>query len=274
MNQYMHLLSNTGIGLPTDLWVPATKRAPFMRSEQVAGGIAKDFDKGFDLSVEGYYKTMSNVLGYKEGASFYEIGQNDGEISWEDNITTGQGWSYGAEVLLRKNTGKFTGWIGYTLSWTELQFDELNFGKKFFARYDRRHDISVVGVYHLSDRITISGTWVYGTGNAITLPLNTYVANGFGMSSPFNQQSYFQVQDYGQQRNAFRMGAYHRADLGIQFRKQLKRCVRTFELGFYNLYNRKNPFFYYIQPRSNGTQKLMQVSLFPIIPSFTWSWKF
>lgn len=277
MHQYMHLLSNTGIGLPTDLWVPATHKAPFMTSEQVAGGVAKDFKKGFDLSIEGYYKTMKNVLGYKEGASFFQLQDNTGTITWEDNITSGRGWSYGAEVLLRKNEGDFTGWIGYTLSWTQLQFDELNFGRKFFARYDRRHDISLVGVYHINDRITVSGTWVYGTGNAITLPLNTYVAGGFGMSMPGvpgNLLNYYEVQDYGQQRNAFRMAAYHRADLGIQWRKQLKRAVRTFELSFYNVYNRQNPFFYFMQPTASGKQKLMQVSLFPIIPAFTWSWKF
>ena len=279
MYQYMHLLSNTGIGLPTDLWVPATERAPFMRSEQVAAGLAKDFpERGYDVSVEGYYKTMNNVLSYKEGASFFAVQDNEDPISWEDNITSGRGWSYGAEILFRKNAGKFTGWIGYTLSWTELQFDELNFGKKFFARYDRRHDASVVGVYHISERITVSGTWVYGTGSAITLPLNSYVANSFAMMQdgmpPLNQFAMNTVQDYGQQRNAFRMAPYHRMDIGIQWRKKLKRAVRTFELSFYNVYNRMNPFFYYIELNSNGTQDLMQVSLFPIIPSVSWSWKF
>lgn len=281
MNQYMHLLSNTGIGLPTDLWVPATTKAPFMTSRQGAVGISKDFKKSFDVSLEGYYKEMVNVLSYKEGASFLSIGDNEGEqVSWEDNVTSGRGTSYGGEVLLRKNEGKFTGWIGYTLSWTELQFDELNFGKKFYARYDRRHDISVVGVYHISDRITLSGTWVYGTGNAITLPLNRYSANGYaihqdgGFYFHHNQRMLGQVEDYGQQRNAFRMGAYHRLDLGLQFRKKLKRAERTFELSFYNAYSRMNPFFYYIETGSDGTQKLMQISLFPIIPSFSWSWKF
>lgn len=278
MNQYMHLLSNTGIGLPTDLWVPATSRAPFMRSQQAALGIAKDFlNKGYDISVEGYYKKMDKVLGYREGASFLTVLDNEGqEVSWEDNVTSGQGWSYGSEILLRKNEGKFTGWIGYTLSWTQLQFNELNFGKKFYARYDRRHDISVVGVYHINKRITFSFTWVYGTGNAITLPLNTYNAYAYVnyMQNGFNQQDVGTVQDFGQQRNAFRMSAYHRLDLGIQFHKKFKRVERTFELGIYNAYSRQNPYFYYIETQQDGTQKLMQVSLFPIIPSFTWSWKF
>ncbi len=282
MNQYMHLLSNTGIGLPTDLWVPATKKAPFMQSQQGALGISKDFlTKGFDISLEGYYKTMNNVLGYKEGASFLSVGDNNGEtIAWEDNVVSGKGWSYGGEVLLRKNTGKFTGWIGYTLSWTQFQFSELNFGKKFYPRYDRRHDISVVGVYHINERITVSCTWVYGTGNAITLPLNSYQANIYGSpfnsnnNTPLNQGNIGNVQDYGNQRNAFRMSPYHRLDVGIQFYKKRPRYTRIFELGFYNAYNRQNPFFYYIETKSNGSQQLMQVSLFPIIPSVSWSWKF
>lgn len=282
MNQYMHLLSNTGIGLPTDLWVPATKKAPFMQSQQGAIGLSKDFlNKGIDVSLEGYYKEMNNVLGYKEGASFLSVGENNGQtVSWEDNITNGKGWSYGGELLLRKNTGRFTGWIGYTLSWTQLQFNALNFGKKFYARYDRRHDISVVGVYKLQDRITISATWVYGTGNAISLPLNTYVANTFGLpfspgnNTSLNQGANYQVEDFGQQRNAYRMGAYHRADIGIQFYKKFKHYTRVIEVSAYNAYNRQNPFFYYIDVDSQNREQLMQVSLFPILPSISWTWKF
>jgi hypothetical protein len=280
MNQYMHLLSNTGIGLPTDLWVPATKKAHFMQSQQIALGISKDFlKKGYDVSVEGYYKKMNNVLGYKEGANFLSIGGENGKtISWEDNVTSGQGWSYGAEVFIRKNTGKLTGWIGYTLSWTQLQFDELNFGKKFYARYDRRHDISVVGIYHINNKITLSTTWVYGTGNAITLPLNTYQANMYVPNNPYssgsNQMMVGLVQDYGQQRNAYRMSNYHRLDIGIQFTKKFKHVIRVFEFSIYNAYNHLNPFFYYIETDADGNQTLMQVSLFPIIPSFTWTWKF
>jgi hypothetical protein len=281
MNQYMHLLSNTGIGLPTDLWVPATSKAPYMTSQQGAIGISKDFFKeGIDVSLEGYYKEMDNVLGYKEGASFLAIGENSEGVSWEDNVTSGQGWSYGAEFLIRKNTGKFTGWIGYTLSWTQLQFDELNFGNKFYARYDRRHDIAVVGVYKITPRITLSGTWVYGTGNAITLPLNSYMANTYGRSftasnpTALNQEAQYAVQDYGKQRNAYRMSPYHRMDVGIQFHKIRKKYTRTLEVGIYNLYSRQNPFFYYIDTKANGEQKLMQVSLFPIIPSISCSWKF
>lgn len=283
MNQYMHLLSNTGVGLPTDLWVPATKKAPFMRSQQLALGIAKDFaNKAYDLSVEGYYKDMQNVLGYKEGAGFLDaLGSNRGEgTNWEDKVTSGQGWSYGVEFFLRRNTGKFTGWIGYTLSWTEFQFDEINFGKKFFAKYDRRHDVSLVGVYKLNKRVTFSATWVYCTGNAITLPVSSYQANIYGPGytpnnpSSLNQASLYNVQDYGNQRNAQRMSAYHRMDLGIQFHKERKRYTRTLEIGIYNVYNRHNPFYYFISTDDKGEQQLMQISLFPILPSISGTWKF
>jgi len=281
MNQYMHLLSNTGIGLPTDLWVPATGKAKFMTSQQVALGITKDFvEKDIDISVEGYYKDMKNVLSYKEGANFFSIqGENGTPVSWDDNVTSGRGWSYGGEFLIRKKEGKFSGWIGYTLSWTQLQFDALNFGKKFYARYDRRHDISVVAIYKHSDKWTFSATWVYGTGNAITLPLNRYTVNNYSSPLPglsvSNQGIVGEAQDYGQQRNAFRMSPYHRLDLGVQYTTRVnKKIDKTFEFSIYNAYNRYNPFFYFIETDTNGDQKLMQITLFPILPAVSWSWKF
>jgi hypothetical protein len=283
MNQYVHLLSNTGVGLPTDLWVPATKDVGPQQSQQVAIGFAKDLpEQNLMISLEGYYKKMDGVVAYREGASFLDVGtdaQTDA-LQWQENITTGKGRSYGGELMIQRKRGKFTGWIGYTLSWTKLQFDELNFGKEFFARYDRRHDISVVGIYKLSERMTISATWVYGTGQAITLPLATYSVpqNIPGFDSPNAQNGFmgnYYSNDYGE-KNAFRMKAYHRMDIGLQWHKQLKRCTKTFELGFYNAYNRKNPFYYFVSNESdasgNTTNKLKQISIFPILPSFTWSY--
>ncbi len=278
MNQYLHLLSNTGIGLPTDLWVPATNKTKPQQSQQIAIGAAKDLPKQkLTITLEGYYKWMKNVLSYKEGASFLQINDNDPDdngTDWQNNVTSGNGLSYGAEVFIQKKSGNFTGWIGYTLSWTWLQFDSLNFGKRYPARYDRRHDLSVVGMYKINDHINISATWVYGTGNAITLPLAAY---SVGQNMINNNPNYIYeqiVSDYGE-KNSFRMAAYHRADIGIQFHKKLKRCERIFELSFYNFYNRKNPFFYYTQydAQQNRT-KLMQVSLFPILPSVSWTYKF
>ena len=286
MNQYIHLLSNTGIDLPTDLWVPATDRVKPQHSSQVAAGFVKDFTKqNYSLSIEGYYKIMKNIIGYKEGASFATIGndpETGNEITWEDNVTSGKGWSKGIEVLLQRKTGKLSGWIGYTLSWTQLQFDSLNFGRKFYARYDRRHDVSVVGIYRISPGITFSGTWVYGTGNAITMPTSRYSVVDYSQSgyNPGNPQSptYWtrDVNDYGGKNNS-RMGAYHRLDLGIQFHKAKKHMERTWELSAYNVYNRHNPFFYYTETvYKDGKEfnQLKQISLFPFIPTITYSFKF
>lgn len=281
MNQYLHLLSNSGFGLPTDLWVPATNRIKPQKSQQIAMGLAKDLTiKGVDfmVSLEGYYKKSKNIIGYKDGASFLDIDltENNSTFSYEDIVTTGNAESYGAEFFFQKKFGKLTGWIGYTLSWTWLQFDELNFGRRFPARYDRRHDLSIVAIYKLNTHITLSATWVYGTGNAITLPLSSYqVAEQ--TPHPANNSGYnptYTVNDYGE-RNSFRMAPYHRFDIAIQFHKIKEKYERTFELGVYNAYNRHNPFYYYTQYDPNTQQtKLKQVSLFPIIPSVSWTWKF
>lgn len=287
MNQYIHLISNTGISLPTDLWVPTTDRVKPQHSRQWAAGFARDINNpALELSVEGYYKTMGNVLGYKEGATFLEFDnpESSANVSWEDNVTSGKSWSYGVEFLLQKKTGRLTGWLGYTLSWTQMQFDSLNFGKKFFAKYDRRHDFSIVGVYRLNDRITVSGAWVYGTGNAITLPSSNYYApeNFFsppGASIPDMRPSGItvrNVRDFGEKNN-FRMGAYHRLDLGIQFSRQKRHWERTWEFSVYNAYNHKNPFYYYtetIKKNNKDYGVLRQVTLFPVIPSFTYALRF
>ncbi|MGF7215838.1 hypothetical protein GGR92_001978 [Spirosoma lacussanchae] len=300
MNQYIHLLSNTGIGLPTDLWVPTTDRIAPQQSSQVAVGIANDFTdnfvlgKGFALTVEGYHKTMQNIINYREGASFLLIDDPTSaeRVRWEDNVTAGRGWSYGAEVLLQRKTGRLSGWLGYTLSWTQWQFAELNAGKPFFPRYDRRHDVSVVGIYELSKRVTLSGTWVYGTGNALTVPVANYRAfrhqpglqtffGPNGVPSPiaplFDYGS--DVSDYGQQKNSFRAEAYHRFDVSIQFHKQKKHHERTWEFSLYNAYNRRNPFFYQLESVSQGQGQpsrtaLFRYSVFPVVPSFSYNFKF
>ena len=286
MNQFIHLLSNTGIGLPTDLWIPSSPKISPQRSQQIAIGLAKDIHK-YDLtfSLEGYYKKMSQIINYKEGASFLEIessNNNNKDYAWEDQITRGKGWSYGLEALIQRHVGKFTGWIGYTLSWTQLQFDELNDGKKFYARYDRRHDISVVGMYKISEGVSLSATWVYGTGNAVTLPVSTYFTPPFEPSSTsrfvnggfnnFNNRQEFT------EKNAYRMAAYHRLDIALQFHKKMRWGERTWELSVYNAYNRKNPFFYYVgtiaDSQGNQANTLKQITLFPLIPSISYNFKF
>ncbi len=291
MNQYIHLVSNTGISLPTDLWVPATERVAPQRSSQVALGLVRDLQsRSISLSAEGYYKIMQNVIGYKEGASFMEFDEAESglSINWEDNVTSGKAWSYGIELLARKNEGSLTGWIGYTLSWTLMQFDSLNSGRKFYARYDRRNDVSVVAMWKPRNNIELSATWVYGSGNAVSLPLSQYTAQAH---YPANYNSRFNpipvgslmpfgsgevVNDFGQKNN-FRMGAYHRFDIGIRFPKQKEWGVRTWEFSVYNVYNHRNPFYYYIDQvmvNNKAYGRLMQVSLFPVIPSITYSFSF
>ncbi len=286
MNQYIHLLSSSGIGLPTDLWVSSTDKVKPQTSQQFAVGVAKDFfDKDYSLTLEGYYKTMNDVIAYKEGASFLAFAdlESGKALDWQDNITAGQGWAYGAEVLFRKQTGKLTGWLGYTLSWSERRFDELNLGNKFFDRYDRRHDISIVGIYKPHDRITLSATWVLSTGNNYTLPnlQRLRIPDGFpiGGSGDFFGG---QTEEFVTQRNNFRAETSHRLDLGVQFHKKKKKGrERIWGFSLYNAYARQNPFIYIIEDHSYGykdpptvEKKLTRISVLMLIPSFNYTFKF
>ncbi|MGK0366322.1 MAG: hypothetical protein ACI85O_003395 [Saprospiraceae bacterium] len=268
MQQYVQFLTNENLSLPTDLWLPTTDRIQPQQSWQVAAGYAKTFRKQYEISIEGYYKKMKNVTSYAEGASF--ISFND----WQDNVSQGDGEAYGAEFLIRKNEGKLTGWIGYTLNWTWRRFDDINFGERYPYKYDRRHDISVVGIYDFNDRISLSAAWVFGSGNAYTLGEATYSGSvpdgGFG-------NSFFTTEFY-QDRNNQRTPAYHRMDIGISFKKQKRWWMRTWSFGAYNVYNRQNPFFLQLDTErdSNGDRRtvLKQTSLFPVIPYVNWSFEF
>lgn len=287
MNQYIHLLSSSGIGLPTDLWVSSTDNIKPQTSQQFAVGIAKDFfNKDYSVTLEGYYKTLDDVIAYKEGASFLAIDnlESGKNSNWEDNITAGQGWAYGAEILLRKQTGPFTGWLGYTLAWSERQFDDLNLGKKFYDRYDRRHDISLVGIYKPNEKITLSGTWVFSTGNNYTLPNQQRVANpvGFPIFNNSAYSSYAGVEDFTTQRNNFRGETSHRLDLGVQFHKKKKKNrERIWGISLYNSYARRNPFIYTIEykdfdPNNPYTEEkeLIRTSVLMLIPSINYTFKF
>lgn len=268
MTQFIHLLSNSSVGLPTDLWVPSTTTIKPEQSLQYAAGIAKSLlDNEYELSVEGYYKTMSNVLDYVDGANFMQSNS-----AWEKKVEQGEAWSYGGEFFVQRKKGKFTGWVGYTLSWTWRKFPTINFGKAFPYKYDRRHDFELVLNYEINDRIDISGTWVYGTGNAISLPLQTYLTNDYyELTAPIS--NYGGIDYYGE-KNSFRMAAYHRLDLGVNIKKKKKYWERTWTFGVYNAYNRKNPYFIYFGFDDNGNKAAKQVSLFPILPSASYSFKF
>ncbi len=271
--------------MPTDLWVPATEKIKPQQSDQWSIGMAKDLSKNVTLTIESYYKTMNNIINYKDGASFLEIenlDNSDGTSQdWQDKVTTGKGDSYGFEILLQKKTGRLSGWIGYTWSKTQWVFPELNFGKPFFPKYDRRNDISIVGIYELKKNITLSATWVYGTGNALSVPLAEYQSPLISEYGTFPRKT----NEFGN-KNSFIAEPYHRLDLAIQFHKKVKQHERTWEFGVYNLYSRKNPFFYEVATNENyavvppSAQKqpaklvLKRYSLFPIIPSFSYNFKF
>lgn len=272
MAQFLHLLTNAGIGLPTDLWVPATSKIKPQFSDQIAIGYARTFNNKYEVSLEGYYKTMNNLIEYKDGASFF-----DSNTDWQDKVHIGRGWSYGTELLIEKKLGKTTGWIGYTLSWTNRQFDSINFGTPYPYRYDRRHDIGIAITHEFNDRINVGLVWVYGTGNAVTLAREVYSSFNSSLISDitnfnFNDQS-DQI-EHIENRNDYRMAAYHRLDFSVNFTKQKKWGERTWSIGVYNTYNRQNPFYLEFTNDRNGNRQLSQFSLFPLIPSFTYSFKF
>lgn len=263
MAQFVHLLTNSGIGLPTDLWVPATSLIEPQRSQQLALGVAKNINDKFEFSLEGYYKKMHNLIEYQEGASFFNVDKD-----WQTKIEAGDGESYGFEAFLQKKTGRTTGWLGYTLSWTYRQFENLNFGRRFPYRYDRRHDLSLAITHELSKKVDFSAAWVYGTGNAVTLPVATYLRPVNGYYGYVDE-----IRDY-EARNDFRMPSYHRLDINFSFKKKKEKWERAWHIGVYNLYSRRNPFYLDLVNYYGEGPKFVQYSLFPIIPSIKYSFKF
>jgi hypothetical protein len=271
MTQYIHLLTNTSIGLPTDLWVPSTSIIKPEQSWQGAIGLAHTLKEKYEVSAEGYYKSMSHLIEYKEGASYL----NSNVDEWDTKVDVGNGTSYGAEFFIQKKTGRLTGLLGYTLAWNFRQFDNLNYGEKFPFRYDHRHDFEIAAVYKLKPNIELSGEWVYQTGNAITLPVASYEGTNVSL---FEGSGYESAVNYYSSRNGFRMKAYHRIDFGISFTKQKKHGERTWNISVYNAYSRKNPYFMYLSFNENHsssppTPAFKQVSLFPILPSISYSFK-
>ena len=269
MTQYVHLLSNSSLSLPTDLWVPVTKNIVPMNAHQVSLGAFYELPRLFDISLEGYYKTMDNLLEYKDGASFFGSSE-----TWENKVCLGKGWAYGVEFLVQRSFGKTTGWVGYTWAHAKRQFDRegmtINEGKVFPAKYDRRHDLSITVQHKFNDRFDLSGTWVFSSGNCGTL--GTQIYEGL---PDWDYIPYIQALE----RNNFRMGNYHRLDISMNFHKQKKHGIRTWNLSVYNAYNHNNPFLVYTSygfDENTGQEKkvLMQASLFPIIPSVSYSFKF
>ncbi|MBL7718606.1 MAG: TonB-dependent receptor [Flavipsychrobacter sp.] len=263
--QYIHLLSNNGSTLPTDIWVPSTLRVRPQQAWQYSLGYFRNFlDDKVEASVEVYYKDMKNQVEYRQG--YLPSSLTDPELDY----VYGTGEAYGSEFFINKTRGKFTGWIGYTLAWTTRQFPDLNGGKRYPAKYDRRHDLSLVGSYELSKKWVFSGVFIYATGNAITLPSNLY----FIESSLVQQFS---------ELNAYRVFAYHRLDLSVIYKPQRKKPKKrkwegSWAFSIYNVYSRQNPYFIYLDTEGDVNTgidvKVKQVSIFPIIPSITYNFKF
>ena len=262
--QYIHLVSNAGTTLPTDIWVPSTYKVKPQISWLYAAGLFKNFKNNtYETSIEVYYKDMQHQIEYKEG---YVPNSID---DVENSFVFGKGWSYGTELFINKVKGRLTGWVGYTLSWTWRKFADLNFGNKYPAKFDRRHDLSVVAIYELNKKWKFGATFVFGSGNAATLPQRFYIINGV------LTQEYSRINEY-------RLPSYHRLDLSATLtpKKNVRRKVkREWVFSVYNAYSRKNPYFiYYDQSGSplNGDLKVQakQVSIFPIIPAITYNIKF
>jgi hypothetical protein len=269
--QYLHLATTSAATFPGDLWVPASQLIKPGMAQQIAAGFFKGLGNGrYEISIETYYKTMTNQLEFKPGAQLL-LNQNiEGEMIF------GSGKAYGIEFFLQKKTGRLTGWIGYTLSRAERTFPDMNEGKPFPYRYDRTHDVSVVANYKLSKKWDAAAVFVYGTGNALTMPTGRFVYNlGYNLR---DQQPIFTNINQYDKINDYRMPAYHRMDLAFTYTPKpnsTKRFKSNWVFSLYNIYNRRNPYFIYLDADEDQlTIQGKQVFLFPVLPGVTWNFKF
>jgi len=257
--QYIHLVSNTTTSSPTDLWIPSSINTKPEIADQVSVGWFKNLkENSYEMSIETYYKMMQNQIDYRNGANLQANELIEGELLY------GIGRAYGLEFIIKKKTGKFTGWIGYTLSRSERKIDGINDGNWYAAKQDRTHDVSVVGIYDITPKISISALFVYYTGNAVTFPSGKYVING-------------ETQFLYTERNGYRMPAYHRMDIGVTWlRKNTVKYESSWNFSVYNLYGRENA--YSITFRQNednpNVTEAVQTSLFRWVPSITYNFKF
>jgi len=274
MNQYVHLLTYSGTGMPSDFWMPTTEQAPpELSSQHTASFVSVFFNNQLEISIESYYKTLDNLITFTPGKSFNAYLDN-----WEDIIEkNGKGKSYGIELLVNKPIGKLTGWVGITLSKAERTFLSVNNGNPYPFKYDRLFDIGAAINYKISDRLTLSSTWTYGTGYPVTLATEKYYTE--------DKEVYIY-----HEKNSFRMNNYHRLDFAINFHKKLKKGERTWNISVFNVYNRKNPYYYYynreyeiyVKNVGNGYEtgsipgplQLYQRSLFSFFPSVSYNYKF
>ena len=269
--QYIHLATTSSATFPSDLWVPSSSLIKPALANQFAIGFFKNSTNNmYECSIEAYYKTMTNQIEFKPGAQLL-LNQNlDGEMVF------GSGKAYGIELFIQKKQGKLTGWIGYTLSKAERNFSVLNNGETFTFRYDRTHDLSIVANYPINKKWEASMVFVYGTGNALTLPTGRFTYN-VGVNTEENTPIFTNINQYSS-INDYRMPAYHRLDVAFIYTPKpltKKRFKNSWNFSIYNLYNRYNPFFIYLDANEDAqTIKGKKVYLFPIVPSVTWNFKF
>lgn len=264
MTQYLHLLTNSGIGLPTDLWLGSTPEIGPQNANQWSLGYTKTFSRGVDFTVEGFYKKMEGLLDFKDGTTFF---LNTGSIS--EKVTTGDGLAKGVEMMLQKQVGKTQGWISYTWSKSDRVFQDINNGEPFPFIFDRRHDFSVLINQQVGPRWNFSATWIYLTGRAVTLPVSTFVENVVIPSDRIINNP--DLIEYST-RNAYRFKPYHRLDISANYEKTTKWGGHRFSVSVYNLYNRQNTFFLSQDPgsASDGSIQLIDNPLFPLIPGFSY----
>jgi hypothetical protein len=267
MNQFLHLIPNSTAGVPTDLWIPSSDKTKPQTSTQYALGFFKNFkDNKIETSVEVYFKKMNNQALMGEGK------QLETNVDLDSLLVYGKGKSYGAELFVKKNTGKLTGWVAYTLSRTTQKFDSLNFGNEFPFKYDRRHVLSVTTGYELTKKWSLHIIFVYATGPAFTLPA--------GRISTLNSGTIFEGNYFMYEgRNNYQLSSYHRLDVSAVHSKSGKLWKKPYErewvFGAYNVYSRLNPYFvYYEIDALTSKPKAKQVSLLPVIPSVSFHFKF
>jgi hypothetical protein len=259
MAQYLHLLTNTTSGSPTDIWIPVSNNLKPLVAGQFSAGYFRNFlGNAIETSAGVYYKKMKNTYDFEDGA---DVIFNE---HIESQILVGKGRSYGCELYIRKKYGKFSGWISYTISRTENKTEEINNNEWYPFKYDKAHDLSVVSFLKLGKRVTFSGVWVYATGNAVTFPSGKYLINNIPV--PFYTE-----------RNGYRMPDYHRLDFSLTIDGKNRKSFKSqWVLSVYNLYNRHNA--YMINFRESeaipGATEAVKLSLFGIVPSIGYNFKF
>lgn len=276
MTQYLHLLTSSGIGLPTDLWVPATPSVKPQNAYQASAGMSWEPAKEWTLQAEYYYRKLENLVAYEEGASFlFREGALPSGIvdaaNWENKVTQGTGRATGLEVSAAYEDMHFDFRMAYTYARSTRQFEELNFGKRFPFRFDRRHALSLSGSVYLSERLVIAAGWNFASGIPITLAESRVLHPSSIPIFPSIQFSSVQIIGFSE-KNAYRLPAYHRLDLGMKYVWHREKAHHSIQVDLYNVYNRDN-ILYVTLIQEGDTFKNQQFTVLPFIPSISYHLK-